>query len=501
MIDHHPNPPSRVLTHLSAIVAACVACAAPVALAVDPIADSEPGLFQHPNRTVHYRLFEPTVSTASSLPVVVFLHGAGEQGTNNTTQVSSHVSNLIDRIRGTQYPAYLIAPQTTGGSWDGQGVRDLVEYVAQSHNIDRSRVYVTGLSMGGGGTYRAVEQAPGLYAAAAPLSAVSQTSAANELADIPVWLFHGTSDSTVGVGSSDTMYNQIKGQGGSPRYSRVSGWGHGNWNAVYNDDPFYTGTYGQPAVANSSASYNTPSTGLYDWMFSQVNASPDAAPLPPAVGESVRFDLGATGSNGFDSRGQWWNVANDAPTSVPYAAPTVAFPIALDSDGNRTSVNLEIVEGFEGQNNNGAIPSTRFDSDVAIDTWYVGSSSTTGADNPGTLRLSGLTPGSAFLIELFASRASTGNDLWTRYTIGSELEELNAANNTLNTAVFDSVLANGSGFIDLLVERRPGGTYGYLNSISLTALDVPEPTSLAWAALLPVLGRRTRNNPSGSKPR
>ena len=106
--------------------------------------------------TMPYRLFvPPDYDSQRAYPLVVFLHGAGESGTNNTSQVAVHIDNLIDATQSPQYTSFLVAPQTQSG-WSSNLSVSLVDgiltEIEENYSIDAKRLYITGLSMGGFGT-------------------------------------------------------------------------------------------------------------------------------------------------------------------------------------------------------------------------------------------------------------------------------------------------------------------------------------------------------------
>jgi len=208
-----------------------------------------------------YRLFTPTDYDSSSdreYPLVLFLHGAGERGDDNFYQVASHIDGLIQATQSQQYASFLLAPQLTdypyAGGWDPDSVFDrtmeILNQVVNEYHIDINRIYITGLSMGGFGTFDYIAEFPNLFAAAVPMSGGGSTSTASIIKDIPIWVFHGSADETVPVQYSRNMVNAITAAGGHPLYTEIPGGPHGIWDNVYND-------------------INTNQYGLYEWMFSQ----------------------------------------------------------------------------------------------------------------------------------------------------------------------------------------------------------------------------------------
>ena len=133
-----------------------------------------------------YRLFVPAnYNPAISYPLVMFLHGAGERGSDNRIQITAHTAALAFTFNENQakQPCFLVAPQCpTGGSWNDTARRAqvpaLIAALKAEFNVDSNRVYVTGLSMGGIGTWDLLSRNPSLFAAGVPMSGSTSQSAA-----------------------------------------------------------------------------------------------------------------------------------------------------------------------------------------------------------------------------------------------------------------------------------------------------------------------------------
>jgi len=181
-------------------------------------------------------------------PLLVFLHGAGERGDSAGDPgrldlvLRNGPPSMIEA--GTwepTYPMIVISPQCHDGWWSPGSVRELIEWVDANLPIDSSRIYLTGLSMGGYGTwaylttYGATEDDPLPIAAAVPICGGGNAGAAANMASTPVWAFHGTADGTVNVGNSIAM---VKALGAAdprvePRLTLYEGVGHNSWSRTY----------------------------------------------------------------------------------------------------------------------------------------------------------------------------------------------------------------------------------------------------------------------------
>lgn len=240
-------------------------------------------------RTMSYRLFLPPdyEQASENYPLVVFLHGAGERGTDNLKQVSYHIDGLIDATQTSEFASFLVAPQLRpgGGDWSPRNANDLtldiIENLTADYPIDPTRIYLTGLSLGGIGTTRYVWFEPDLFAAAVPMSgAISPLtpSQADTIRDVPFWLFHGDLDTVLPVSRSRNFVSVLEAAGGTPRYTEIAGGGHVIWSPIYSD--WQHGTF-----------------GLYEWMFAQATAQP--IPEPSSI---VLLTVGLLGLAGARRR-------------------------------------------------------------------------------------------------------------------------------------------------------------------------------------------------------
>ena len=188
-----------------------------------------------------FRYFVPSnYDGATAYPLILFLHGAGERGSDNEAQLNNNANGamrLLDDGNLALQPVFMIAPQCpTNGWWSGNTLGSaihLVDQIAATYNIDPDRVYVTGLSMGGMGTWSAVTSQPDRFAAAVPMSGNGDTNAASNVADIPMWFFHAANDNTVGVEGSDNLVAALRNAGASTIYTRYDTGGHGIWPVAY----------------------------------------------------------------------------------------------------------------------------------------------------------------------------------------------------------------------------------------------------------------------------
>lgn len=446
---------------------------------VDPINDSVPGNFVHRSQSMVYRLFADAAATPSSpRPLVVFLHGLGERGTDNQKQVKAHIAPLLNTLwDDPDFHGYLVVPQSQNGWWKGDAVADLAQHLIQDPNlfIDPARVYVTGLSAGGAGTYSSVALGLDTFAAAIPLSAVQRTGDAAACAQRPLWLIHGDSDNTVGAGHSYTMRRLMLAEGGTPRFTIVPGWGHHGWAKVYAENPDYVGFWegGDPADDDT--------VGLYDWLFRQSLPASEQ-PIDLAQNRSLLIDFGRFNNNNEpnnettapDASGRIWN-------NFVKFQPNAFAGRLVDQQGRTTRVSAYVENAFTGY----FTTTTTFDGDqpqsAAFDGVFAGDNSGNAAalNKTATLTLSGLQANAAYRVALFGSAAGDdyGRGRTTRYSIAGDIRDLDTGDNLDQQAVFESVTADAAGKIQIQIGVAPdGGTrYAQINTLIITALGDETP--------------------------
>lgn len=226
----------------------------------------QPKYFVSGQDTLPYRFYQPkqTLCELKRMPLVIFLHGAGERGDDNEKQLT-HVAHIFtDSATQAQFPAYVIAPQCAEGhrwaevDWNKTAhttpkniskylglTVELVDWLSETLPIDTNRIYITGLSMGGFGTWDLLARMPDKFAAAAPVCGGGDTAAAYKMSKVPIWVFHGAKDKVVPVSRSRDMVKAIKDAGGNPRYTEYPDLGHFSWDAAYNEEEFLEWLFSQ----------------------------------------------------------------------------------------------------------------------------------------------------------------------------------------------------------------------------------------------------------------
>ncbi|HAM70989.1 MAG TPA: hypothetical protein DCM86_05040 [Verrucomicrobiales bacterium] len=206
----------------------------------------EPRVFTGvPGLSLPYRLFVPQAGASGSgpaalYPLVLFLHGAGERGTDNFSQVANWPQAMvfISHANQSRFPLLFVAPQCpVSKTWsDPDMLRALPLFLAAlgaEFPVDTNRLYVTGLSLGGIGSWDLLRVRPTLFAAAIPQSGAGDPTQVNLFKDVPIWNFHSASDSTVPVTFSQEMIQALRVAGGRPIYTEYASGGHGIWGQAY----------------------------------------------------------------------------------------------------------------------------------------------------------------------------------------------------------------------------------------------------------------------------
>ena len=212
------------------------------------------------NSPMPYRLCFPlNYNPAISYPIVLFLHGAGERGTDNNGPLNSSQGGQLWAKTENQNsnPCFVLVPQCANDKkwvetdWNQESYNqnntpisnqlamalDILNKLINNYNINQSKVYITGLSMGGFGTWDAITRYPSKFAAAIPICGAGDPTKAALIGSLPLRVFHSADDSTVPVNGSRNMVNAINSLGPNNRptnwYTEYTNQGHQSWNMAY----------------------------------------------------------------------------------------------------------------------------------------------------------------------------------------------------------------------------------------------------------------------------
>jgi predicted peptidase len=185
-----------------------------------------------------YLLFEP--GSAQPAPLVLFLHGAGERGQDLGLVATQGLPAVLLKQSPFPEPVRVIAPQCPADSWwtlELAALRDLLDNALARYPSDR--IYLTGLSMGGYGSWHLAQQHPERFAALVPICGGGIRPLAGRLKGLPIWAFHGDQDEVVPLSVSQEMVEAVNAAGGSARLTVYSGVGHDSWSRAYAEPELY----------------------------------------------------------------------------------------------------------------------------------------------------------------------------------------------------------------------------------------------------------------------
>jgi predicted peptidase len=176
-------------------------------------------------------------------PVILFLHGAGSTGDDGQKQAKGGIAKAI-RDKKEKFPFIVVMPQAKTKGWkadndNGKRALAILEEVQKDYKTDKKRVYLTGLSMGGFGTWSFAAAYPERFAAIAPICGGGNPKSAAKFKDLPCWCFHGDADKTVSVEKSREMIAALKKAGGNPKYTEYPGVEHNSWDRAYGTAELY----------------------------------------------------------------------------------------------------------------------------------------------------------------------------------------------------------------------------------------------------------------------
>lgn len=188
---------------------------------------------------LNYLLYLPkNYAKQESWPLLLFLHGAGERGDNLELVKKHGPPKLI--AAGRDFPFIVVSPQCPKERWwEPIELVAMLDEIGRKYKVDADRVYVTGLSMGGFGTWRLAAYVPHRLAAIAPICGGGEIYWTRRFAHLPVWAFHGAKDPGVPLERSRSMVESLKKRGGNARLTVYPDAGHDAWTETYNNPKLY----------------------------------------------------------------------------------------------------------------------------------------------------------------------------------------------------------------------------------------------------------------------
>ncbi|MEZ4905604.1 MAG: prolyl oligopeptidase family serine peptidase [Spirosomataceae bacterium] len=209
-------------------------------------------------------LYPKNYDRSQKYPIVLVLHGAGERGNDNQKQLTHGSKLFLKEENQTQFPAIVIFPQCAADSywmsgeidrakqpielsfdypkkpnWPLKAAIELVKKLVKEEAVDKKRIYITGLSMGGMGTFEALSRYPKLFAAAAPICGGGNLEMTKKYAKrVPLWIFHGAVDAVVKVEYSRNIYAALQAHGADVKYTEYPGVNHNSWDNAFAEPTF-----------------------------------------------------------------------------------------------------------------------------------------------------------------------------------------------------------------------------------------------------------------------
>jgi poly(3-hydroxybutyrate) depolymerase len=332
-----------------------------------------------PDPRLAFRIFVPAACTGDArCPLLIFLHGLGETGTDNSAQLNNNANGalqIVQPARQAIQPMIMVAPQCCheeGGQWGGQKDRliNMLEQIEGEFPYDARRIYLTGLSMGGGGLLDWIGTYHKLFAAIAPLAPhTGYTAGDANWANTSAWFFHAANDGTATVDNSRNHVAALRAGGGDPLYTEYASGGHGIWVQSYASEHLFRWMIAQrlgssqtlidpslritsptegPVWTTGASSLNlagSATTGVGSIVWSSgantgnvsgtANWSVTGVPL---VEGSQRIRVQGRGASEYASLGGWTEVSGGVQVIVPGVANTaprvliVSPPIARAGD-------------------------------------------------------------------------------------------------------------------------------------------------------------------------
>ncbi|GAA3605617.1 prolyl oligopeptidase family serine peptidase [Flavivirga amylovorans] len=239
-----------------------------------------------------YRLFSPIIESTEKIPLVIFLHGRGDRGRDNSAQIYHeagiivNANSLLKAEIQSNFPCYILVPQcsdkTENEEWakwvgnspetpfkglgadstytmspspseSGEAALELIEQTIKDKNIDANRVYIIGLSMGGFGTWEFTARKPHVFAGAIPMAGYSDPNQLEKIKHIPFWIFHGSIDKWNPVTGSRTMFKLLSDSNADVRYTEYVDTGHGeSFKKAFNEAELIPWLFSKKRKTNSS---------------------------------------------------------------------------------------------------------------------------------------------------------------------------------------------------------------------------------------------------------
>ena len=176
--------------------------------------------------------------TRKRWPLILFLHGSGERGKNLDLVKTHGVAKIVEQE--PDFPFIVVSPQCPEGRWwSMETLTTLLDSIEQKYRVDKKRIYVTGLSMGGYATWQLAIENPGRFAAISPVCGGSNPHLAEKIKHLPIWVFHGAKDDCVPIAESREMVSALRKLRAKVRFTVYPKAGHDSWTQTYANKRLY----------------------------------------------------------------------------------------------------------------------------------------------------------------------------------------------------------------------------------------------------------------------
>ena len=278
-------------------------------------------------KVFRYRWAEKTPAGGGRVPLVFFLHGAGERGTNNVSQLHHGVPDIVAWLDANEPGFKLVAGQVPTGlrwvevNWSSTAhtmpeepsetmglLLEFMDTLLDDADVDTNRVYATGISMGGYGTWDLISRRPEVFAAALPICGGADLAQASKLASMPIWTFHGSKDTSVPVSRSRSMMSALWAAGSDAHYWEHPDAPHNVWTRTYQNDEVLTWFFSQTKTASPGSGGGSGGEG------GEEPAGPAETDHGSVRLESETFSLAAQASGALKVNADTFTIASGAGT-------------------------------------------------------------------------------------------------------------------------------------------------------------------------------------------
>lgn len=229
------------------------------------------------NTVLPYRMLSPDkIESGEKYPLVVFLHGSGERGSDNEKQLTHGASTFSNPANADKYPSFVVFPQCKERTWTDkfsaqsfmpgapepqvskqeEAIVDMINELVAEYPIDKNRIYIVGISMGGIATYDLVCRYPDLFAAAVPICGAVNPDRLVEARDVNFMIFHGEEDDEIPSICGREAYKSLNAAGANVDYIEFAGMGHDCWSSAFNYPNLLPWLYSQSKKQSNPSSYS-----------------------------------------------------------------------------------------------------------------------------------------------------------------------------------------------------------------------------------------------------